>query len=94
MQMCAHNRSSQLRRQLKEGFLFFDGGYGTILAEAGLEPGERPELWNFRREDFIRDLHLEYLKAGCNLFSGGASPCGCLASGKSERLLCGGLRKK
>ncbi len=67
MQMCAHNRSSQLRRQLKEGFLFFDGGYGTILAEAGLEPGERPELWNFRREDFIRDLHLEYLKAGCNL---------------------------
>lgn len=59
--------SSQLRRQLKEGFLFFDGGYGTILAEAGLEPGERPELWNFRREDFIRDLHLEYLKAGCNL---------------------------
>ena len=67
MQMCAHNRSSQLRRQLKDGFLFFDGGYGTILAEAGLEPGERPELWNFRREDFIRDLHLKYLKAGCNL---------------------------
>lgn len=65
--MSVRNRSEQLRRKLKEGFLFFDGGYGTQMADAGLLAGERPELWTLKNRDFIYRLHMDYLKAGANL---------------------------
>lgn len=49
--------------------LFFDGGMGTLLQERGLIPGELPETWNLTRPDVIRDIHLSYLRAGCNIIS-------------------------
>ena len=50
-----------------ENFLFFDGGYGTILQSKGLKPGELPELYNIDHPDIIRGIHEEYLKAGANI---------------------------
>ena len=35
-----------IREKLESGFVFFDGGFGTLLQAAGLKPGELPERWN------------------------------------------------
>ena len=47
--------------------LFFDGAMGTMLQAAGLEPGEIPDLWNITHPDAVRDIHAQYLAAGCNI---------------------------
>ena len=31
---------------MKENILYLDGGMGTLLQEAGMKPGELPEMWN------------------------------------------------
>lgn len=48
-------------------FTFFDGGCGTILQAAGLQPGELPETWNINHAQVIRKLHHDYLLAGVNI---------------------------
>ena len=53
--------------QIKEGFVFFDGGFGTLLQAAGLQAGELPERWNIDHPDQIRQIHADYLSAGCNI---------------------------
>ena len=53
--------------ELKKGFLFFDGGTGSVLQGMGLLPGERPEEWNLTHPDRIVSLHTAYLRAGCNI---------------------------
>lgn len=50
-----------------EGYLFFDGGCGTILQAQGLKPGELPETWNILHKDIIENLHKDYLEAGANI---------------------------
>lgn len=34
--------------------LFFDGAMGTMLQEAGLQPGELPETWNLLHPEKVR----------------------------------------
>lgn len=51
---------------VKKGFVFADGGMGTMLQERGLMPGELPETWNVLHPDIIQDIQLEYLKAGAD----------------------------
>ena len=41
---------------LKSGFVYLDGGMGTLLQAEGLKAGERPERWNLTRPDVIRRL--------------------------------------
>ena len=53
--------------QIKEGFVFFDGGFGTLLQAAGLQAGELPERWNIDHPDQIMQIHADYLSAGCNI---------------------------
>ncbi|MEI3339668.1 MAG: homocysteine S-methyltransferase family protein [Eubacterium sp.] len=66
--MCLkNNKSIQLKRMLEKEYLIFDGGYGTRMVEAGLCPGERPEMWNFTHENEVLRFHREYLEAGCHL---------------------------
>ena len=36
----------------------FDGAIGTMLQNAGLQPGECPELVNVERPDMIRRVHV------------------------------------
>ncbi len=52
---------------LKDHFLYLDGGLGTMLQAAGLQPGEHPEHWNLTHPDQVRAIHLAYCNAGSNL---------------------------
>ena len=56
-----------IRDLLGKELLFFDGAMGTMLQSAGLEPGEIPDLWSITHPDAVRDIHAQYLAAGCNI---------------------------
>ena len=56
-----------LIERMQSGFTFFDGGCGTILQAAGLQPGELPEKWNKTHADVIRQMHYDYLLAGVHI---------------------------
>lgn len=60
-----------------EGCVLLDGAMGTMLMEAGLEPGACPELWNIERPEQVRAIHRAYIAAGSrviltNSFGGSA----------------------
>jgi 5-methyltetrahydrofolate--homocysteine methyltransferase len=46
-----------------------DGAIGTMLAAAGLRPGEYGEEWNLSRPDIVQDLHRAYIDAGAHLIT-------------------------
>lgn len=56
----------------------FDGGYGWLLQERGLPPGDVAELWNAENPDAIEALHEEYAVAGATVLTtntfGGTRP--------------------
>ncbi|MCQ2494684.1 MAG: homocysteine S-methyltransferase family protein [Lachnospiraceae bacterium] len=56
-----------LREYMKDNFLFLDGGMGTLLQEAGLQPGELPERWNVSHADVIVNIQKDYYDAGSNI---------------------------
>ena len=49
--------------------LFFDGGMGTLLQDAGLKPGELPESWNISHPDTVLSIHQQYLAAGADFIT-------------------------
>ncbi|MBQ8828062.1 MAG: homocysteine S-methyltransferase family protein [Clostridia bacterium] len=53
--------------RIKDDFVFFEGGMGTLLQARGLMPGELPETWNILKPDVITEIHSAYLNAGCNI---------------------------
>ena len=48
---------------MKDHIVYLDGGMGTLLQNAGLAPGEYPELWNITRPEVIREIHAAYFAA-------------------------------
>ncbi len=52
---------------LKNSNLLLDGGMGTLLQEAGLSPGEYPELWNLTHPQQVCDIHKAYFDAGSHI---------------------------
>ena len=57
--------SGPLGETLKEGRpILLDGGMGTSLHAAGIEPGIAPDEWNLTHSDVIRDIHRAYIEAG------------------------------
>ena len=52
---------------LTNGLLFYDGGMGTMLQAAGLQPGECPDAWAITHPEAVRDIHLAYYDAGANI---------------------------
>ena len=54
---------------LKEHIVILDGGMGTLLQEAGLEPGEYPEMWNLTHPEIIKNIHRAYYEAGSHVVS-------------------------
>ncbi|HEY9575852.1 MAG TPA: homocysteine S-methyltransferase family protein, partial [Lachnospiraceae bacterium] len=52
---------------LKEGYLFLDGAMGTMLFEAGLKMGERPEEWCIKHPKEVTKIHQKYIEAGSQL---------------------------
>lgn len=63
------SENSPVLEELKRRVLFFDGGMGSLLQEAGLKPGELPETWNILRPELIAGIHRDYLEAGCDLIT-------------------------
>ncbi|MDE5769560.1 MAG: homocysteine S-methyltransferase family protein [Oscillospiraceae bacterium] len=51
----------------KHKFLVLDGGMGTMLQAAGLQPGGIPELLNFTDPELITNIHRSYVNAGANV---------------------------
>ena len=49
-----------IRDELKQRRIFFDGGMGSMLQERGLLPGELPETWNLSHPEAVKEIHLEY----------------------------------
>ena len=56
-----------IRERLGKELLFFDGGMGTLLQEAGLAPGELPETWNITCPDKVTQIHRAYFEAGSDI---------------------------
>ena len=54
---------------LKKQRLYFDGGMGTLLQNAGLKPGEKPETWNVLHPETVTEIHKAYLNAGSNIIT-------------------------
>ena len=48
-----------IKEEIKNRRLYFDGGTGTYLQARGLVPGEKPEMWNITHPDIIENLHRE-----------------------------------
>lgn len=70
--------TNHLRTLLADLPALFDGGYGWLLQERGLPPGEVAELWNLENPEAIAGLHEEYARAGATLLTtntfGGTRP--------------------
>ena len=56
-----------IRERIGKEWIFFDGGMGTLLQEAGLAPGELPGTWNLSHPEVIRKIHRDYFLAGCHV---------------------------
>ena len=52
---------------MKENILYLDGGMGTLLQEAGMKPGELPEMWNLTHPEEIVKIQKNYYDAGSNV---------------------------
>jgi 5-methyltetrahydrofolate--homocysteine methyltransferase len=62
--MTAGRGQEWLERVRRGERLVFDGGYGTMLFDAGLLNGACPELWNDTHADVVRGIHRGYFDAG------------------------------
>ncbi len=63
------NKKTDIIKKIRQGFLFFDGGTGTILQSQGLTSGELPEMWNITHKENIINLHKEYIKNGADVIT-------------------------
>ncbi len=82
-----------LLEKIKQGFVFFDGGYGTILQAKGLKAGELPETYNVLHPEMITDIHYEYLMAGSQILKTNTFGCNALKFSDDgefalEKLVC------
>jgi len=60
----------RMSEEIQSGkILVADGGWGTFLIAAGMQPGECPELWNAERPEVVRDIARGYVEAGAHVIS-------------------------
>ena len=52
---------------IQKQVIFLDGGMGTMLQKAGLDPGDPPERFNTLNPGAVKEIHKAYLKAGSNI---------------------------
>ena len=62
---------------VNDRIVFFDGAMGTMLMEAGLQPGGVPEMWNLEKPELVMGVYQQYYTAGAdvvhtNTFGGSA----------------------
>lgn len=59
---------NKIQKKLKEkGTLFVDGAWGTMMQNAGLKPGECPELWNLEQPDKVYKIAKAYAELGVDM---------------------------
>ena len=58
-----------IKEFLNKKRLICDGGFGTMLQNAGLPAGEAPEKWNITHPDIICDIHKAYIDAGSDIIT-------------------------
>jgi len=51
----------------RPGVIIADGAMGTMLQQAGLNPGDPPMLWNIDQPGRVRAVHRAYLEAGARI---------------------------
>lgn len=56
-----------IRELINRQIVLFDGAMGTMLQNKGLKLGENPEKLNFTHEEYIVEIHKEYIEAGCSI---------------------------
>lgn len=49
--------------------LYWDGGTGSLLQARGLKGGELPERWNLTHPDAMREVALDYYRAGADVIN-------------------------
>ncbi len=54
---------------LKTHLVFLDGGMGTLLQAAGLQPGESPMEWTLTHPREVTEIHRRYFEAGAHVVS-------------------------
>lgn len=69
--------AKNFRELLKNDYVIFDGGMGTMLQAAGMKMGETPEVLNVTQPELLVSIHEKYLRAGAdviyaNTFGGNA----------------------
>lgn len=60
-------RPAELAARLGERVLLLDGGMGSLLIAAGLEPGRAPEWWNLEHPDRVAAAHRAYVESGSDI---------------------------
>ncbi len=56
-----------LETLLRKKIIILDGAFGTLLQQAGLQPGETPELWSIDHADEVVRIHRSYIEAGSDI---------------------------
>ncbi len=56
-----------LENLLQKEIVILDGAFGTLLQQAGLQPGEIPELWSLDHAGEIVAIHRSYVEAGADI---------------------------
>ena len=69
---------------MKSHLLLMDGGFGTLLQQKGLQPGELPERWNITHPDVIEEIHRAYYAAGSHVVSTNTFGANCLKFDRQE----------
>ena len=64
-----------IRDYIGKQLLFFDGGMGTMLQNAGLRPGELPDVWNVEHPEAVERIHSTYLLSGTNILTTNTFGC-------------------
>jgi methionine synthase I (cobalamin-dependent) len=65
-----------------------DGGFGSMLIAAGLEPGRAPDWWTLERPDAVAAVHRGYVEAGSDVIHAntfGTTPAKLAAVGLAGR---------
>jgi 5-methyltetrahydrofolate--homocysteine methyltransferase len=59
---------NKIQEKLKrKGTLFVDGAWGTMMQNAGLKPGECPELWNLEHPEKVYEIAKSYAVLGVDM---------------------------
>ena len=81
---------------IKHNRLYFDGGMGTMLQEAGLETGGLPEVYNIEHPEIVLEIHRKYVSAGADVITANTFQASELKIGPSgystEEIITAGVR--